>query len=197
MAKELDNQILEEEKEGISEEKAGAGTEESKEGEAASTKEKEEKTYTEQDLEKIRKEEKEKGERALQEAVQNALKEEKRLSKLSQEERQKEEKEKHARELEEREKALLEKEKIADIKEELGTRKLPIAFAKYFVSETSRETLSKIKDFETTFKEAVQGAVDGRLKGTQMRTGDKALGQDIAVAKERNAKENAVTNPWA
>lgn len=156
------------------------------------------KGYTEKDLEIIKKDMTLKQKEAIDKAVADALKEQKRLSALSEEERQKEETIAKEKNLSEREKAIEFKEKLAEVKDELLERKLPLVFAELFVSEDSAKALEKIKDFDNSFKKAVQDAVDAKIKGVSMKASVNNLTSDgKSLAMIKNAEREVTIDPWA
>lgn len=156
------------------------------------------KGYTEKDLEIIKKDMTLKQKEAIDKAVADALKEQKRLSALSEEERQKEETIAKEKNLSEREKAIEFKEKLAEVKDELLERKLPLVFAEFFVSEDSAKALEKIKDFDNSFKKAVQDAVDAKIKGVSMKASVNNLTSDgKSLAMIKNAEREVTIDPWA
>ena len=157
-----------------------------------------EKGYTEKDIETIKKDMTEKQQQAIDEAVSDAIKEQKRLSQLSEEERAKEEAGAKERALSEREKAIEFKEKLSEVKDELLERKLPAAFAEYFVSNDSAAALDKIKDFDKNFKIAVQDAVDAKIKGVSMKAGAESSKSDgKSFAQLKNEQKEIDIDPWA
>lgn len=137
-------------------------------------------------------------EESLKQEVKKAVEEEKRLSKLSEEERKKEVQEQKLKDIEKREQALLFKEKLAEVKEDLIKRNLPVTFAEYMICESADKTLQKITEFEKAFKKAVEDEVNKKIKGTSVKAGDsfeKNIGKQYAELK--NTLSNSKTNPWA
>lgn len=160
-----------------------------------------EKTYSEKDIEKMKQKWQEDFEKTKQEEIKKAIKEEIRLSKLSQQDREKQEQEAKKKELEQREQAIIFKERLSEVKEQLIERKLPTEFAQYFVSDDAQKSLEKIKDFEKTFKEAIQNEVNSRIKlsSLSLKTGDnqESLMSDAKkIAQLKNAQKDSKNDPW-
>ncbi|MGP1568556.1 MAG: capsid assembly scaffolding protein Gp46 family protein [Peptoanaerobacter stomatis] len=162
------------------------------------------KTYTEDEItalkEQWQKEQSQKEKQRIDSEVSKQLKEQQRLSKLSDNEREEEEKKAKEKELEDREKAILFKERLSEVKEILIDKKLPLDFAEFFVSDDPTDTLAKIKEFEKTFKIALENEINARIKGSSLtlKTGDTnkvEFGKEMAQLK--NSQKTAGFNPWA
>jgi len=130
-----------------------------------------EKSFTQADIDRIVQERlgREKGKWQREQAEKIA--EEKRLSKLSAEERTAE----RLKVAEERA-AALEAEKTAillrqDTVTELAKRGLPGEFADFLTAEDAQSTMERLDAFEGAFRDAVEAAVNTRLKGSAPRTG--------------------------
>ena len=168
-----------------------------REQESESEKEAKEKETVE-DLKRQLEAQKKAYEESLKQEVKKAVEEEKRLGKLSEEERKKEVQEKRLKDIEKREQALLFKEKLAEVKEDLIKRNLPVIFAEYMICESADKTLQKITEFENAFKKAVEDEVNKKIKGTSVKaggSGEKNIGKQYAELK--NTLSNSKTNPWA
>ena len=100
----------------------------------------------------------EKLEKEKQEAV--------RLEKLSADEKEKELREKQLKELEERENQLKYKELLSDTKDILHEEKIPVKFADVLVQESAEKTKEKIDSFKKEWQDAIEEAVNERLKGS-------------------------------
>lgn len=168
-----------------------------REQESESEKEAKEKETVE-DLKRQLEAQKKAYEESLKQEVKKAVEEEKRLGKLSEEERKKEAQEQKLKDIEKREQALLFKEKLAEVKEDLIKRSVPVVFAEYMICESADKTLQKITEFEKAFKKAVEDEVNKKIKGTSVKaggSGEKNIGKQYAELK--NTLSNSKTNPWA
>lgn len=168
-----------------------------REQESESEKEAKEKETVE-DLKRQLEAQKKAYEESLKQEVKKAVEEEKRLGKLSEEERKKEAQEQKLKDIEKREQALLFKEKLAEVKEDLIKRSVPVVFAEYMICESADKTLQKITEFEKAFKKAVEDEVNKKIKGTSIKagsSGEKNIGKKYAELK--NTLSNSKTNPWA
>lgn len=166
-------------------------------GQNTSEENNEPKTYTQKDIEDIKKQQEKEYNKKFEQEVKKRLEEEKRLSTLSKEEREKEDRENKIKELEEREKNLIVKEKISDIKDELIKRKLPVIFASYLVEDTNEKSLYKINEFEKIFVSAVEEKVNSKIQGVNLKAGNSnknSLGQDMA--KKLNEMNKTKSNLW-
>ena len=167
----------------------------------AENKESESKTYTDDDIAKIKddwaKEQEKANQEKINKEVERQLKEQKRLSELSKEEREREEQDAKEKALKEREDKLLFKERLSDVKDELLNRKLPISFAKYFVNEDNEKSLKEISDFEKLFRAEIQNEVNSKIKGVTLKTGDSTTNAGKSMAEQRNAQKQITNNPWA
>lgn len=154
----------------------------------------EEKTYTQEELDKLLQSEadrrvsealktaQEKWERELEEKLKKERVEAEELVKLSVEEREKALLEKQQKEIEKRERALQMRElelKTIDILQE---KKLPLQFKEFILGKDENETNQKIDKFQNLWQEAIQREIDERLKGKSP--------QQIDDKKD-------IVNPWA
>ncbi len=87
-----------------------------------------------------------------------------RLAKLSAEEREREKFKKQQEEFDKQKSEFQKKELVAETKNELVNRKLPIEFAELLVGKDAETTLESVKQFEIKFNEAVANAVEGKFK---------------------------------
>lgn len=162
------------------------------------TNEENEKTYTKEDIDKMKKEWLLEVNKNKNNEVKAAIENEKRLSSLSEEDRKKEEQLEKEKSLQEREKLIAFKERLSDIKDELSQRKLPLNFAEYFAMDEVENALEKIKVFEKDFRSAVEEEVNKRIKGVSLKVGDSKVNEDIGsqIAKTKNEKKLVDINPW-
>lgn len=127
------------------------------------------KTYTEDDINKMKeswaKEQEDSYQTKLKDEIAKAIEEEKRLSKLSKDEKDAEEKQKLLSKIE-----TLEKEKELNILKQkalnvLSDQKLPNSFLSFVIGANEKATLDNISDIKSAFDIAVQAQVEERLKG--------------------------------
>lgn len=128
-----------------------------------------EKTYTEDDIAKMKedwaKEKEDSYQSKLKDEIAKAIEEEKRLSKLSKDEKDAEEKQKLLSKIE-----TLEKEKELNILKQkalnaLSEQKLPNSFLSFVIGANEKATMDNITAIKTAFDSAVQSQVEERLKG--------------------------------
>lgn len=123
------------------------------------------KTYTQDEVEKLKQELSKEKDSEIQEAVQKALDEEKRKAKLTKDELEKEEKTKLLEEIE----TLKNEKQVSILKEtalnKLLEEKLPNSFLKFVMGENEKVIAENITDLKTEFDKAVQAQVEERLKG--------------------------------
>jgi len=68
------------------------------------------------------------------------------------------------------------KEKLElQVVKELSTKNLPTDFSKYLISEDAEGCMSNIKEFEVHWQQAIEKAVDAKLRGTTPKTGGGAV----------------------
>lgn len=114
-----------------------------------------------------------KREATIKREVERQKKEAERLSRLSEEERQKAEIEAARHELEIKEKELQRKELLIEMTKVLDERKIPVKFMEYLIADDNESTLKRITDFEREYKNAIETAVNERLKGKTPPAGGK------------------------
>lgn len=112
-----------------------------------------------------------KWEKEYEQKIQFERKEAERLAKLSEDERSKELDNKYKNELSKRENDLLKKEMKLEAVNILSNKKLPVSFADMVIGENADDTHERITSFEKAFKEAVEGEVNIRLRGSKPQTG--------------------------
>lgn len=148
---------------------------------------KEDKTYTQEELEaKLQSETdkrvtealktaRAKWEKEYKEKLEKEKKEAERLSKLSADEREKEILKQKEAELAEKEQAIKMKELHLDTIEILAEETLPVGFAEFLIKDDAETTNENIKKFKKEWQEALSKAVDERIKGTSPRISETKL----------------------
>ena len=128
------------------------------------------KTFSQADMDnlagKIRREEKEKNDQAIKDAVANALAEERRQAKLTEEEREKEAKSKREQELKAREDNITLRERRVEAQELLKAKNIPIDLVDFVVDLDETKTKDNIEKLAKTYNKSVETGVTDKLKGT-------------------------------
>jgi small-conductance mechanosensitive channel len=96
-----------------------------------------------------------------------------RLAKLSAEQREKELFEKQKADFEKQQAAFRREQMLNSTMIELQKESLPVQFAEYLLSDTAEQVAANITTFKSKWQEALQKAVDDRLKGTTPKGGAK------------------------
>jgi hypothetical protein len=130
--------------------------------ETKETETKEEKLFTQDDIEKIISKRLDRERKKAEEEKAEA----ERLAKLSESQRQKELLEKEKAKLEEERKVIQKQKLEMQITKELATKSLPVEFSSYLIGEDAESSLENIKVFETKWTNALEKAVQERLKST-------------------------------
>lgn len=170
---------------------------------------KENKTYTEEELQKLLQSETDrKVSKALetakskwQEEYEAKLEQEKseaeKLAKLSEQERQQLELDKMKQQFEEeRKKFMREKLELQTVKE-LSSLGLPTDFANFVMADDAETIQSNIATFKTQFEQAIEKAVNERLQGTTPKTATKQANGGITKEQFRKmsiAEKTALFN---
>ena len=115
---------------------------------------------------KVRAEEKAKSEKAIKDAVANAMAEYDRQAKLTQEEKDKEAKAKREKELADRESQITLRERKLEAATALSEKGVPIEFVDYVVDVDAEKQSNKIEKFAKEYAKAVEKGVTDKLKGT-------------------------------
>ena len=123
--------------------------------------------------------------------LEKEKKEAERLAKLSATERKEAEYKKREEELNNRLKEIETRELKAETIKELNEKKLPASFADFLMSDTAENTLENIKVFKKSFDEAIEQAVNERLKGEPPQTGTEnatktSTAPDFSVLAQKN-----------
>ena len=128
------------------------------------------KTFSQADLDtlagKIRGEEKVKQERAIKDAVAQAIAEERRQAQLTAEQREAEAKQKRDNELKAREDAITLRERRLMAQEMLSQKKIPIDLVDFVIDLDESKTKENIEKLAKTFNKSVENGVTDKLKGT-------------------------------
>ena len=150
------------------------------------TKQKEEKTYTQEELNAIiekrlareSKKIQDAQEKAYQAKLETELKESERLMQMNEADRAKAQAEKDREKLKEKERILDEKIKAFEqekIKNQtmsmLSERNIPVELARFITSQNADEILDNVNIFDKYFNEAVEKVVLERMKGRTPQTG--------------------------
>ena len=102
-----------------------------------------------------------------------------RLAKLTTEQREKELFEKQKNEFD-RERAEFQKAQLlSQTMLEMGTAGLPVNFAKFLIADTADAVKANLDEFKASWQEALQKAVDERLKGTTPKNGNETAASGI------------------
>lgn len=130
----------------------------------------------------------EKQKKEMRAELEKELKEQKaeaeRLAKLSEKERNEIEWKKKEDALDKREQELAKKELKAQAITELHEKKLPSSFADFLLSDDGKKTFENIGNFKTAFDEAIEGAVNERLKGDPPKVGNTGGGEQNPFSKD-------------
>ena len=115
---------------------------------------------------KIRGEEKRKSERAIRDAVAQAIAEERRQAQLTAEERESEAKARRDAELKAREDAITLRERRLAAQEMLSKKNIPIDLVDFVVDLDEAKTEANVERLAKTYNKSVENGVTDKLKGT-------------------------------
>lgn len=107
------------------------------------------------------------------EKLESEKKEAARLAKLTAEQREKELFEKQKAEFSKQQAAFQREQMLNSTMLELQKESLPVQFAEYLLADTAETVAANITAFKSKWQEAVQKAVDDRLKGSTPKGGAK------------------------
>ena len=107
-----------------------------------------------------------KNDKAISDAVANAIAEYDRQAKLTEEEREKEAKSKREAELKERENSLTLRERKLQAQELLSQKNIPIDLVDFVVDLDETKTKDNIEKLAKTYNKSVETGVTDKLKGT-------------------------------
>ena len=94
-----------------------------------------------------------------------------RLARLTAEQREKEIFEKQKSDFSKQQAEFQKQQLLNQTMLEMGTAGLPVTFAKFLMADTADAVKSNLDEFKTQWQDALQKAVDDRLKGTTPKTG--------------------------
>lgn len=124
-----------------------------------------EKTFTQEELEKIIEKRLAREKKNLAEKIEAERQEAEKLAKMSERERQQALLDKREKALAEREKALERANLLNETTKQLSSKNLPIEFADYLMADDAENTFNRISEFESKWNAALEIAVNERLKG--------------------------------
>lgn len=165
------------------------------------------KTFTEEEVQKMLQSE---ADKRVSEALKTARskwevekeqekEEAEKLASMSEAERQQAIMEQQKQEFE-RERALFQKEKLElQITKEMAEKNLPVQFAELLVTDNAETSLNNIKLFEESWKEALDLAVQEKLKSPSIKRSETTFTEKVnTIAKLRNEQGKTPSNdPWA
>ena len=136
-----------------------------------------EKTFTQEELDKIIEK---RLARALKKADEEKQEAEK-LAKMSAEERAKAEFEKEKQKFEDERKQYQREKMELEVIKQMSSKGLPTEFATYLIADDAETALNNIKTFEAEWQKAIEKAVNEKLKGSTPKTGNTA---NITITKD-------------
>lgn len=163
---------------------AGEETEETQETGGEESTEGTEKTYTDEDVQKMLAEKLAEAESDWQKKLEEAKTEGEKLAKMSKEDRQKHEEADRLAKLEAREAAVALRELESETKALLAEKQIDESVVKLVLGKDAAETKANIDTFKTVFDAAVQKAVEARLAGRTPRTGAEVGGKENDIAQQ-------------
>lgn len=120
-----------------------------------------EKTFTQEEVDSLIQK---RLDRALKKA-QEEKEEAEKLAKMSEAERQKALFEKEKAEFEEERKKYQREKLELEVTKQLNSKGLPIEFGSYLLGENAEDSFNRIKEFEVKWQQALEKAINERLKG--------------------------------
>ena len=136
----------------------------------ATTQEKEVKTFTQEEVDKMISKRLQRERKDIEAKIEAERKEAEELSRLSEQERQKKLFEKQVKEFEETKKAFENERLLNETSKQLASKNLPIEFAEMLKGNDAENTFKNIQLFEVKFNEAVEKVVTERLRGNVPKT---------------------------
>lgn len=120
-----------------------------------------EKTFTQQEVDNLIQK---RLDRALKKA-QEEKEEAEKLAKMSEAERQKALFEKEKAEFKEERKKYQREKLELEVTKQLSSKNLPVEFGTYLLGENAEDSFNRIKEFEVKWQQALEKAINERLKG--------------------------------
>lgn len=120
-----------------------------------------EKTFTQEEVDSLIQK---RLDRALKKA-QEEKEEAEKLAKMSEAERQKALFEKEKAEFEEERKKYQREKLELEVTKQLSSKNLPVEFGTYLLGENAEDSFNRIKEFEVKWQQALEKAINERLKG--------------------------------
>ena len=136
----------------------------------ATTQEKEAKTFTQEEVDKMISKRLQRERKDIEAKIEAERREAEELAKLSEQERQKKLFEKQVKEFEETKRAFENERLLNETSKQLASKSLPIEFAEILKGNNAEKTFENIQLFETKFNEAVEKVVTERLRGNVPKT---------------------------
>ena len=136
----------------------------------ATTQEKEVKTFTQEEVDKMISKRLQRERKDIEAKIEAERKEAEELSRLSEQERQKKLFEKQVKEFEETKRAFENERLLNETSKQLASKNLPIEFAEMLKGNDAEKTFENIQLFEAKFNEAVEKVVTERLRGNVPKT---------------------------
>ena len=128
----------------------------------------------------------EKKQAEFQQKLESEKSEAQRLASMSAEEKKQEELSKKEKELAERESKIKRLELESQTKTEMATQGLPVEFTSYVMADDAETIKANIGEFKTAWEQAIEKAVEDKLKGHTPKTATKQSG--LSITKEQFAK---------
>lgn len=132
-----------------------------------------ERMFTQSELDAILEKRLAKERKNIEKRIKDEVDEASKMAQMSEAERQQALFDKRVKEFEEKERAFneaqaaLNKEKMLnETSKQLASRGLPLDFAKELMASTAEDTLKNIDAFESRWQEAIEKAIDSKLKGS-------------------------------
>lgn len=151
-----------------------------------------EKTFTQDELEKIIEKRLAREKKNLAEKIEAERQEAEKLAKMSERERQQALLDKREKTLAEREAALERANLLNETTKQLSSKNLPIEFADYLMANDAETTFNRIGEFENKWNVALEAAVSERLKGktpVTINTGNTSGSLTVEDIKSMSAAE--------
>lgn len=156
-----------------------------------------EKTFTQEELEKILEKRLAREKKNLAEKIEAERQEAEKLAKMSEREKQQALLDKREKALAEREKALEKANLLNETTKQLSSKNLPIEFADYLMAEDAENTFNRISEFESKWNAALEIAVNERLKGNvPAASANKATGSTLTVEAIKTMSAPEIQKRW-